>query len=281
MPTEGNHEACPLCPGIAALGADSDKNFTQYKARMHAVSLNSNTGNNRFYSFNRDLTHFVVFSAEAYVYAVDKGFLANQLAFVKADLAAVDRSVTPWVVALVHKDWSMQPDAFASYSPVLEAGGVDVLFCGHVHYYNRFIPYDPMTGAIDTGAVSADGKTYVNPKYMTTIVSGGAGNHEDESVYVKTAESYTGMENCALPRARVVDCATAQRAHFSRCCQTLTHTISARPNPPPSKPYVDGWGVFQAQNATHATWDWHTTVANKGPAGWADSLTIIQTGRGH
>ena len=130
-------EACPACAGIPALGADSANNFTQYKARMHAVSLNSNTGNNRYYSFNRGMTHFLVFTAEAYVYSVDKGFLANQVAFAKADLASVDRSVTPWVVALVHKDWSMQPNAFADFSPVLESGGVDVLFCGHVHYYNR------------------------------------------------------------------------------------------------------------------------------------------------
>ena len=72
---------------------------------MHAVSLNSNTGNNRYYSFNRDLTHFIVFTAEAYVYSVDAGFIANQLAFIKADLAAVNRNATPWVVALVHKDW--------------------------------------------------------------------------------------------------------------------------------------------------------------------------------
>ena len=41
------------------------------------------------------------------MYARDAAFLANQLAFMKADLAAVNRSATPWVVALVHKDWTM------------------------------------------------------------------------------------------------------------------------------------------------------------------------------
>lgn len=75
----------------------------RYKARFHSVSLTSNTGNNIFYSFNKGLTHFVVFSAEAYLYSRDAAFLANQLAFMSSDLAAVDRSVTPWVVALVHK----------------------------------------------------------------------------------------------------------------------------------------------------------------------------------
>jgi len=132
----------------------------------------------------------------------------------------------------------MQANAFADISPLLESGGVDLLFCGHVHYYNRYYPYNPMTNSIDTAAASADGKTYTNPKYMTTIVSGGAGNHEDESTYVKSAESYTGVENY-------------------------------------------GWGVFTAVSPTTATWVWHTSVRNKGPADWTDSLTIVQTGRGH
>ena len=57
--------------------------------------------------------------------------------FLKADLAAVDRSVTPWVVGLVHKDFTMQADAYADFSPILEAGGVDVLFCGHVHHCEK------------------------------------------------------------------------------------------------------------------------------------------------
>jgi len=50
----------------------------------------------------------------------------------KADLAAVNRSATPWVVALAHKDWTMGAEAFAAFSPVLQAANVDVLFCGHV-----------------------------------------------------------------------------------------------------------------------------------------------------
>ncbi len=92
------------------------------------AGANAGTNSNRYYSFNRGLTHFIVFTAEAYLYAVDKAFIANQLAFMKADLAAVDRKVTPWVVALVHKDFSMEAEAYADFSPILEGGGVDVLF---------------------------------------------------------------------------------------------------------------------------------------------------------
>lgn len=100
------------------------------------------------------------------------------------------------------------------------------------------MPFDPVTNKVDTSAVSADGAVYTNPLFMTTIVSGGAGNHEDEKPYVKVSPSYTGIENY-------------------------------------------GWGIWQALNATHATWDWHTSVPKKAPANWTDSLTIIQTGRGH
>jgi hypothetical protein len=91
---EGNHER--------------GGNFSEYNARFTAVGLLgagavSGTNTPRYYSFSRGLTHFLVFSAEAYTYSSGAEFIANQLAFMKADLAAVDRAVTPWVVALIHK----------------------------------------------------------------------------------------------------------------------------------------------------------------------------------
>ena len=97
------------------------------------------------------------------MYSVNAEFNANQVAFMKADLASVDRKRTPWVVALVHKDWTMQPDAFADFNSVLEGGGVDLLFCGHVHYYNRYLPFDALTGETDTAAANADGSVYCIP----------------------------------------------------------------------------------------------------------------------
>ena len=124
------------CLGVPELPR-SGGNFTEYKLRFHSTSLyagaNSGSGNNRYYSFNQGLTHFIVFSAEAYLYARDEGFLASQLAFMNADLKAVDRTATPWVVALVHKDMSMEPEAYAAFSPILAANKVDILFVGHVH----------------------------------------------------------------------------------------------------------------------------------------------------
>ncbi len=74
----------------------------------------------------------------------------------------------------------MASEAYASISPLLQAARVDVLFCGHVHYYNRYEPYDPMTQAIDSASVSADGSTYTDPKYLVTIVSGASGDIEGD-----------------------------------------------------------------------------------------------------
>jgi hypothetical protein len=114
----------------------------------------------------------------------------------KADLAAVDRKATPWVVGLVHKDWTMEAEAYAAFSPILQGGKVDVLFVGHVHYYNRYMPYDSVTGDVDTASVSADGSTYTNPKYMITIVTGASGDRElDSSCKDNVSPSYTCSQN--------------------------------------------------------------------------------------
>ena len=113
----------------------------RYRARFASVELGagaqSGSGSNIFYSFSIGLVHFLSFSAESYAYRSGAELLANQLAFMKADLAAVDRKVTPWVVALVHKDWNMEAEAYAAFYPILDSGDVDVLFCGHVRWDSR------------------------------------------------------------------------------------------------------------------------------------------------
>ena len=104
-----SHERCTSCP--AAPGGDIlAGNFSEYNARFRSVALlgagaRSGTNTARYYSFNQGLTHFLVYTAEAYTYHSGAQFIANQLAFMEADLAAVDRTVTPWVVGLVHKAW--------------------------------------------------------------------------------------------------------------------------------------------------------------------------------
>jgi hypothetical protein len=169
----------------------------------------SGTGSARYYSFNEGLTHFLVFSAEAYTYKSGADFLANQLAFMKRDLAAVDRAATPWVVGLVHKAWWMESSAYADFTPVLTAGGVDIVFTGHWHYYNRYKPYNNLPGEVDDACISADGATYTNPKGIVVIITGAAGDKEDDSPYDKPFPSYTGTQNYGYGLYTAVDAHTA------------------------------------------------------------------------
>lgn len=224
---------------------DSAGNFSEYRARFHGVTLYAGarcgSNNNIYYSFNRGLTHFIVFSAEAYFYPVGATFIANQLAWMRADLASVDRSVTPWVVALVHKSWAMSGAAYKDFAPILEDGGVDVQFVGHVHYYNRYLPYDSVTKQVDNATVSADGGVYTEPKYMVTIVTGASGDGEGEN-------------NC-------------------------TGTAIVSPSYACSKDY--GYGYWRVLNVSHAQWSFKGVQADGGgPSSYRDELLIVQNSHG-
>lgn len=192
-------QSCETCPAVPVVPYSAG-NFSEYTARMWSVAsvgagLVSGSGTPRYYSFDQGLAHFLVFSAEAYTYKSGKEFLANQLSFMTADLQKVDRQKTPWVVGLVHKCFWMEAEAYAAFNPVLMSGGVDLILCGHVHYYNRLYPYDLSTGKLDKASVSKDGSTYTNPKYPVNIVTGAPGNREDTGAYKPGDPSYTGTSD--------------------------------------------------------------------------------------
>ncbi len=64
-----------------------------------------------------------------------------QYTWLQADLAAIDRSATPWVFVNTHAPWynsnsAHQGDGEAqrkSFEPLFYAAGVDAVFTGHVH----------------------------------------------------------------------------------------------------------------------------------------------------
>jgi hypothetical protein len=95
MPACGNHE--------------SHHNFSQYQSRFAGVAANaganSGSGSALYYSFDVPdaLTHFVVFSTEAYW--ASPGIVAAQEAWLRADLAKANanRAAIPWIVAFAHK----------------------------------------------------------------------------------------------------------------------------------------------------------------------------------
>jgi hypothetical protein len=74
---------------------------------------------------------------------------SRQLAFIAADLAAVDRVTTPWVVVLGHRQMYSgnargPQNAMGAMEPLLAAHKVDIAFWGHIHFAQRSCP---MVGA--------------------------------------------------------------------------------------------------------------------------------------
>jgi len=105
--------------------------------------------------------------------------LAAQAAWIAADVAKVDRAVTPWVVAFSHKAWQMDSTTWSLFDWMTPAG-VDFHFVGHWHQYTRYPPIDSRGGKVvsDFACMSADNSTYTNPKYPTLIVTGAPGDIE-------------------------------------------------------------------------------------------------------
>lgn len=66
-----------------------------------------------------------------------------QYAWIQSDLAAVDRSRTPWVIVGLHAPWYNSNTAHqqegesmrVAIEPLVYAAGVDIVFAGHVHAY--------------------------------------------------------------------------------------------------------------------------------------------------
>jgi hypothetical protein len=112
----------------------------------------------------------------------------KQTQWLKEDLAKVDRNKTPWVIVMMHapfyntnKHYLMFPDGKRNdrrrlsgndknpwwwmmkvLEPVLNDYGVDFVFNGHVHTYERMHP-------VNNFQANKCGPTYVTSELITTI----------------------------------------------------------------------------------------------------------------
>lgn len=137
--TLGNHE-----------WLDTIHNLKAYKARFQNPSVDGKK--ELYYSFNAGLVHFVMVSGYCpeMLTTHSQPCLADgtaQKTWLKADLAGVDRSVTPWVVVSFHQPYVNSNNAHSIESEgipmenaiedVLFENKVDLVFSGHVHAYER------------------------------------------------------------------------------------------------------------------------------------------------
>lgn len=133
MTSVGNHEAI--------------LDFSAYRNRimpsLPGAANYSSTTPTFWYSWNYGPLHFLAFSVE-HTYTPGSA----QYAFMQADLAAVDRSVTPWVIAYAHRPlicsntfWC--PDQMPlrdAIEPLFLKYNVDIFLSGHVHAAELIYP---------------------------------------------------------------------------------------------------------------------------------------------
>ncbi|KAI1275126.1 Metallo-dependent phosphatase-like protein [Xylaria sp. FL0933] len=245
----GNHEAnCQEIPYGQFLCAAGQKNFTDYMNRFadlmptafashssdDSARISANTAQQLanppfWYSFEYGMLHFIMLDTETdFAQAPDGpdgsaglnsgpfGSTANQqLAFLEADLASVDRAVTPWVVVGGHRPWYTTGGSGtgcapcqAAFEPLLYKYGVDLAILGHVHNAQRFQPVYNGT---------ADAKGLQDPAAPMYIVAGGAGNIEGLSD-VGTRQAYNDFayaDDFSYARVSLLD-ANQLRVQFIR-----------------------------------------------------------------
>jgi hypothetical protein len=150
----------PRAPSLARppmpLSAQGGQAFTHYTNRFSYMAGDNTSGltptgvnglvgglpNNHWYSFNIANVHIAVMSTEAYFFF---NGAAAQFAWLEADLAAVDRSKTPWLVVFGHRSiyCSCDSDCDGAATTVREGAygmeelfmkyGVDLFVNGHEH----------------------------------------------------------------------------------------------------------------------------------------------------
>ena len=179
--------------------------------------------NNHWYSFDVGAgtpagVHFAAVSSEAYFY-----YNATQLQYewLHADLAAVDRARTPWVVVFGHRSVYCSCDADCdSDAMVLRRGvgatnssdgswgiealllqfSVDLWLNGHEHNYER--NYAVRNATLATGAASgAPGGNASAPEVLVDaaapvyIISGSAGNVEQHEPFTRAQPPYSAFRS--------------------------------------------------------------------------------------
>jgi hypothetical protein len=220
MVSPGNHEAaCQEIPYTTGLCPAGQRNFSDFMVRfgrtMPAASASTSTNKTAaalraraqalarppfWYSYDYGSLHFVMIDTETdFSNAPDApggsaglnggpfGTPGQQLAFLAADLASVDRDVTPWVVVAGHRPW-YTTGASAGCTPCQQAFEVlfmryhvDLAVFGHIHNLQRFNPV--YAGVADPNGLE-------DPAAPMYIVAGGAGNIEGFSA-ITPAPAYT------------------------------------------------------------------------------------------
>jgi 3',5'-cyclic AMP phosphodiesterase CpdA len=170
----GNHEHVP--GNITANGTVLKSAFAAFEARY---PMPVSAPGVFWWSSDIGPLHLVFMSSEH-----DFDVSSAQWAWARGDLAAVDRSATPWVAVVLHRpiysaavleweDHSPGGKLAVALEPLLQGGAVDLVLQGHIHSFDR-------THAVRNGTVIQRGSgqgnsTYASPGAPIYVVQGTSG----------------------------------------------------------------------------------------------------------
>ena len=179
-------------------------NQTIYQYRFNMPEYDVNEHNDAFYSFNFGSAHYILFNTEPYLNFDDEGARQTQYNWMKEDLekANAERDVRPWIIVGTHHPpyctylWHPAPydkprldkrheSIFPctvdvqilreQFEDLWNEHGVDMVFAGHIHNYERTAPVYNAT----TSLSEADTQySHLNANAPVYITCGAAGSRE-------------------------------------------------------------------------------------------------------
>lgn len=249
MVVEGNHEI--------EQQADN-QTFVSYSSRFAFPSKESGSSSTFYYSFNAGGIHFIMLGAY-----IAYNNSSDQYMWLESDLANVDRSVTPWLVATWHPPWYTSYKAHyreaecmkVAMEELLYSYGVDIVFNGHVHAYersNRVYNYK------------------LNPCGPVYITVGDGGNREKMSI-----EHADAPGKCPEPST------TPDEYMGGFCSRNFTSGPAAgkfcwnrQPDYSAFRESSFGHGILEVKNDTWALWTWHRNQDSPDKIG--DQIYIVR-----
>lgn len=284
MVAPGNHDA-NCNDGWDAGCSPGQTNFTGFQRHWKmpsdvATQAAGNLGSgNMWYSFDNGMVHYVVYDTEtdisdapdAWFPTGPFGSPGEQLQWIEADLAAVNRSITPWVIAIGHRPFYTEAGSYfvcdacrEAFEAIFNRHGVDLVINGHHHLFERYTP-------MSTGGVK-DESGLNDPNSPWYIVNGMGGHYDglDGVTYLDPRVQYRldisaatygwsklTFHNCTHLTHELIDSATSEvldsatlfKSHF--CLEQESVSGFQGPDALPAAinaPYgYLGWRLFEGE----------------------------------
>ncbi|KAJ8755353.1 hypothetical protein K2173_019151 [Erythroxylum novogranatense] len=218
-----------------------DQTFVAYSSRFAFPSEESGSSSTLYYSFNAGGIHFVMLGAYT---PFDK--LSDQYEWLAGDLSRVDKNLTPWLVAAWHPPWYSTFKAHYKEAECMRMEmedlmykyGVDIVFNGHVHAYER-------SNRVYNYTLDPCGPVYI------TIGTGGskeglATAHADDPSNCPEPSSTSDESICGFYASNFTSGPAAGMFCWDRQPEYSAYRESSF-----------GHGMLEVKNETHALWSFH------------------------